>query len=109
MRSEITEVIENKQKVEKLLDSSKLFVPQAFLRNLDIADISDIQIGVARQLQLTVLFADLRSFTTITENMQPREILHDLNEFVAYTPVAFGCDSECDTSHVTCNVCHAVV
>ncbi|MBU42017.1 MAG: hypothetical protein CMN76_02265 [Spirochaetaceae bacterium] len=84
MRSEITEVIENKQKVEKLLDSSKLFVPQAFLRNLDIADISDIQIGVARQLQLTVLFADLRSFTTITENMQPREILHDLNEFVAY-------------------------
>ena len=39
---------------------------------------------MARQLQLTVLFADLRSFTTITENMQPREILHDLNEFVAY-------------------------
>jgi len=47
------------------------FVPMEFLHLLDKDSIIDVRLGDCMQKQMTVLFADIRSFTTLSESMSP--------------------------------------
>ena len=44
-----------------------------------------------RKEMVTVLFADIRGFTGMAENMEPQEVVHQLNEYLeTMTPVIFA-------------------
>lgn len=58
------------------------FVPREFLRFLEKDSILDIQLGDQVQTEMTVLFVDIRSFTTISELMTPKENFNFLNEYL---------------------------
>lgn len=58
------------------------FVPREFLDLLQVTDVTAVKPGDAVQRELTVLFADIRGFTTISEKMNPRENFQFINAFI---------------------------
>jgi class 3 adenylate cyclase/GAF domain-containing protein len=57
------------------------FVPPEFLRFLDKASIVDIKLGDHVQQEMTVLFSDIRTFTTLSETMTPQENFDFVNAY----------------------------
>ncbi len=66
---------------EDLLRSISNFVPKGFLELLGRRDLSEVRLGDAVERDLTVLFADIRGFTSISERLGPNEIFGLLNEW----------------------------
>lgn len=62
-----------------LTHSYARFVPDDFLQLLDKHEITEIALGDAQQLDVTVLFSDIRSFTSLTETMTAKESFDFLN------------------------------
>jgi class 3 adenylate cyclase len=58
------------------------FVPREFLELLGKDDVREVRLGEAVQREMTVLFSDIRSFTTISEKMSPRENFDFLNGYL---------------------------
>jgi len=58
------------------------FVPREFLELLEKSDVRDVRLGEAVQRDMTVLFSDIRSFTTISERMTPRQNFEFLNGYL---------------------------
>ena len=46
-------------------------------------DIIDVKLGDVVQKEMTVLFADIRSFTTLSERLTPAETFAFINEYLA--------------------------
>ncbi|MGB3262979.1 MAG: response regulator [Microcoleus sp.] len=59
------------------------FVPHDFLRFLGHESIVDVQLGDQIQKDMTVLFSDIRSFTTISESMTPQENFNFINSYLS--------------------------
>ncbi|MEM7183913.1 MAG: 7TM diverse intracellular signaling domain-containing protein [Spirochaetota bacterium] len=62
-----------------LTESYARFVPQELLTLLSRKEITDIHLGDAIEKEMTVLFSDIRSFTSISETMSPEENFQFLN------------------------------
>ncbi len=58
------------------------FVPHEFLRFLDKESIEDVNLGDQVQREMSILFSDIRSFTSLSENMSPQENFQFLNEYL---------------------------
>ncbi len=57
------------------------FVPHEFLDFLQKESIVDVQLGDQVQQEMTIMFSDIRSFTTFSENMSPKENFDFLNSY----------------------------
>lgn len=68
--------------IERLSRAYERFVPKEFLRLLHKDSILDVEIGDHVETQLSVLFADIRSFTTLSEQMNPDENFRFLNSYL---------------------------
>ena len=58
------------------------FVPHEFLQFLDRETIVDVKLGDQILKEMTVMFSDIRSFTTLSEGMKPQENFNFLNSFL---------------------------
>lgn len=58
------------------------FVPREFLRFLEKESIVDVKLGDQVQKEMTVLFSDIRSFTSLSESMSPKENFNFLNSYL---------------------------
>ncbi|MDM8566865.1 response regulator [Candidatus Halobeggiatoa sp. HSG11] len=58
------------------------FVPLEFLKLLEKDSIVDVRLGDHVQKKMTVLFADIRSFTTLSESMSPKENFEFINDYL---------------------------
>ena len=58
------------------------FVPREFLRFLGRESIVDLKLGDQVQKEMTILFSDIRSFTTLSESMPPKENFNFLNSYL---------------------------
>ncbi len=61
--------------------SFKRFVPEEFLRFLNKQKIADVSLGDNIQMDMSIIFLDIRSFTSMSEDMTPKEIFLFLNSF----------------------------
>ncbi|MEG4226593.1 response regulator [Microcoleus sp. N9_B2] len=77
---------------EYLSEKFQLFVPEQLLGRIAPQGIESIQLGNVTQEELTILFCDIRGFTTIAESQAARETFEWLNAF-------FTKMNECITSH----------
>jgi class 3 adenylate cyclase/HAMP domain-containing protein len=68
--------------LEALLHAYGRFVPHSFLELLKKDSIIDLRLGDHVQQEMTVLFADIRSFTTLSETMTPKENFDFVNAFL---------------------------
>lgn len=58
------------------------FVPTEFLRMLNRTDIREVNLGDQVMNRMTVMFTDIRSFTTLSEEMNPEENFNFLNSYL---------------------------
>ena len=59
------------------------FVPNQFLHFLEKSSILDVELGDQVQLEMSVLFSDIRDFTTISEKMTPEENFQFINAYLS--------------------------
>jgi two-component system sensor histidine kinase ChiS len=59
----------------------RLFVPEQYLNRIAPRGVESIQLGNAREEEITVLFCDIRGFSTIAESQSPLETFEWLNAF----------------------------
>ncbi len=67
---------------ESLNKSLFRFVPREFIHYLGKGSILDVNLGDATEQNMSVLFADIRSFTTLSEGMSPEESFRFLNSYL---------------------------
>jgi adenylate cyclase len=72
-------------KISSLNVAYARFVPTAFLDLLGKHDVRDVALGNGVERELTVLFSDVRSFTTISESLTPGETFGFINELLSRT------------------------
>ncbi len=58
------------------------FVPHEFLRALNRESIVDVHLGDQIQREVTVLFSDIRGYTTLAESMTPQETFNFINGYL---------------------------
>ncbi|MGI9544740.1 MAG: response regulator, partial [Cyclobacteriaceae bacterium] len=58
------------------------FVPQEFFKALGKESILEVQLGDQVQGEITVLFSDIRSYSTLSETMTPRQNFNFLNSYL---------------------------
>jgi len=58
------------------------FVPHEFLSYLNKQSIIDVQLNDNIEKQMTILFSDIRSFTSISEGMTPQENFQFINDYL---------------------------
>ena len=68
--------------LEKLLTAYNYFVPHAFLKLLGKETIIDVKLGDQVQEEMSILFSDIRSFTTLSESMTPNENFNFINAYL---------------------------
>ncbi|MEG4808816.1 AAA family ATPase [Microcoleus sp. F8-D3] len=59
------------------------FVPNQFLQFLDKSSIIDVELGDQVQLEMSVLFSDIRDFTTLSERMTPEDNFRFINSYLS--------------------------
>ncbi|OCQ93350.1 guanylate cyclase [Oscillatoriales cyanobacterium USR001] len=59
------------------------FVPRDFLNFLGKESIIDVQIGNQIQQEMTVMFSDIRDFTSLSEAMTPQETFNFINAYLS--------------------------
>ncbi|MBF9014113.1 MULTISPECIES: adenylate/guanylate cyclase domain-containing protein [unclassified Oceanispirochaeta] len=69
------------QELKYTNNSFRRFVPVEFLTYLNKETISEIQLGDHVQMDMTVMFLDIRDFTSLSEKMTPHENFLFLNSY----------------------------
>jgi len=69
------------EKLRRTNEVYQCFSPIEFLDFLGQKSITDVAPGQHVQKEMTVLFSDIRSFTTVTENMPPQDAFKFINAF----------------------------
>ncbi|MCL1463898.1 response regulator [Argonema galeatum] len=67
----------------KLTSAYGRFVPRNFLKFLGKESIIDVQLGDQVQQEMTIMFSDIRSFTTLSEAMTPQETFNFINSYLS--------------------------
>ncbi|PSB39801.1 adenylate/guanylate cyclase [filamentous cyanobacterium Phorm 46] len=68
---------------EKLTDAYGRFVPHQFLHFLGYESILEVKLGDQVQKEMSVLFSDIRDFTTLSETMNPEENFQFINAYLS--------------------------
>lgn len=89
LHSSILEVRELSQKTEEANEvlkstnqSFSRFVPYEFLKFLRKRSILEVELGDHTETEMSILFADIRSFTQLSESMSPEENFKFLNSYL---------------------------
>lgn len=70
------------QGLENANEVFRKFVPDEFLRFLGINELNEIRAGQQIETTLTVMFCDIRGFTSIAEKMQPAQTMSFVNSYL---------------------------
>ncbi|MEM7180843.1 MAG: AAA family ATPase, partial [Spirochaetota bacterium] len=68
--------------MERMANSFSRFVPKEFLEHLGKKRIMDINLGDAMQHKMTILFSDIRGFTSLSETMDVHDNFNFLNSYL---------------------------
>lgn len=74
-----------KKYIEEINELNKVyfkFVPKEFINYIDKKNIRDIRLGDQVQKEMTIMFTDIRAFTTLSESMTPKENFDFINAYL---------------------------
>ncbi|MGD0725918.1 MAG: response regulator [Spirochaetia bacterium] len=78
-----TELAGRGEQLQAALEAFARFIPQEFLRALGKTNIVDVKLGDQVQLDMAILFSDIRSFTALSEKMTPEQNFSFLNSYLS--------------------------
>ncbi len=70
--------------ISRINQANSRFVPRQFIEFLGKESIADINLGDQIQKEMTILFSDIRKFTSISEEMTPKENFDFLNNYLGH-------------------------
>src|SRR4030095_7129265 len=79
----IREAREREEAILRIHEVTKKFVPHEFIKSLGKETLTDVKLGDQVEKIVTVLFTDIRDFTTLSEKMTPEENFHFVSSFNA--------------------------
>jgi two-component system sensor histidine kinase ChiS len=68
--------------IRRLRNDVTRFVPQEFMELLGREDLQGLQLGDHIEREMTVLFSDIRSFTTLSGKMTPQQTFNFVNSYL---------------------------
>lgn len=68
--------------LKKINESLERFIPREFLGFLRKDNILEVELGDWTECEMTIFFLDIRDFTSLSENMSPRDNFRFLNSFL---------------------------
>ncbi len=74
-------LMQREEELSKINRSYEKFIPKQFLRYLNKESIAKVNYGDQIQKKMTVLFADIRGYTTLSESMTPKDNIDFLNAY----------------------------
>lgn len=74
---------EMNRNLEQINAAYQRFVPREFLSFLEKSSILDVQLGDQVQKNMTVMFSDIRGFTSLSETMTPKENFQFINAYLS--------------------------
>ena len=77
----IREVREREEAILRIHEVTKKFVPNEFIRLLGKETLTDVKLGDQAEKIVTVLFTDIRDFTSLSEKMTPQENFRFVSSF----------------------------
>jgi adenylate cyclase len=80
----IQQFVSTLNQTEKLKASFYRFVPVEFLKIIGRTNINDVKLGDSSHRALAVLFTDICQFSTISENMEPKDVFRLLNSYLSH-------------------------
>ena len=81
-KNELLARIKTHLQLAKINESLIRFVPQEFLDLLQEESLVGVQLGDHAELEMTVLFSDIRDFTAISEQLTPQENFDFINAYL---------------------------
>ncbi len=81
-RDELLSRVETHLKLARINLAMWRFVPHAFLQTLGRESVLDVALGDQHEAEMTVLFSDIRSYTTLAESMTPRDNFAFINAYL---------------------------
>ncbi|KAB8040972.1 HAMP domain-containing protein [Silvanigrella paludirubra] len=81
MRKSVKQLIFN---LNETNTSYQRFIPKEFIDILNKDDIKRVKLGDYLELNMTVLFSDIRDFTSMSENLTPKENFEFINSFLKF-------------------------
>jgi signal transduction histidine kinase/DNA-binding response OmpR family regulator/streptogramin lyase len=81
-KDELLARVKTHLKLHDLNRAYSRFVPHEFLQFLNKESIVDIQLGDQVEKEMTILFSDIRDFTSISEKMTPQDNFDYLNAYL---------------------------
>jgi class 3 adenylate cyclase/FixJ family two-component response regulator len=77
------QIAEQHEKLKQLNQSLAQFVPYQFLNCLDKSSITEVQLGDCVEQEMSILFSDIRDFTTLSEQMTPKDNFQFINAYLS--------------------------
>ncbi len=68
---------------EALTEAAQRFVPNQFLSFLGYDSLVDVKVGDAVQKEMSILFTDIRDFTTLSETLTPEQNFKFINSYLS--------------------------
>jgi len=69
------------KRIKSLVLANSRFVPAEFLKYLNKQSVEDIKLGDQIQAKMSILFADIRDFTSLSEEMTPFQTFNFINSY----------------------------
>ncbi len=83
LKNELLARIKTHINLSKISSAYGRFVPYEFLRFLGRESIVDVRLGDQVQQEMSILFADIRNFTTLSEGMSPKANFDFINSYLS--------------------------
>jgi class 3 adenylate cyclase len=81
-KEELLSRVKTHLNLQKINVITNKFVPQEFLKSIGHQSITEVKLGDHIEKEFTVFFSDIRNYTTIAEQMSPKENFAFINEYV---------------------------
>ncbi|MFN4150983.1 MAG: adenylate/guanylate cyclase domain-containing protein, partial [Candidatus Sericytochromatia bacterium] len=72
---------DDKEEIKKIINAYDRFVPFEIMKLLGKNKITDVKLGDHIEIKLTILFSDIRNFTTLSESITPAETFNFINSY----------------------------
>ncbi len=82
----IDDMTEYKKSQSQLVEVRR-YLPEALVRNMATLDITKIE---SQEREITAMFADVRGFTSFSENLEPEDLMRVINKYLSIASDSIG-------------------